>query len=88
LHSRTTGLALEDSGDAVRLLDPDGTVLDAVAFGELAPNASYSRDEVGVWHADWPPSPGLPNQPSPVSAGAHLRQRLLDSILVLGSFSR
>jgi hypothetical protein len=62
-HGRTTGVVLDDTGDAVRLLDPDGAVVEAVAFGQLAPNASYSRDEVNVWHADWPPSPGAPNQP-------------------------
>jgi hypothetical protein len=60
---RTTGIVLDDTGDAVRLLDPDGVVVDEVAFGQLAPNASYSRDEFGMWHADWPPSPGAPNQP-------------------------
>jgi hypothetical protein len=62
-HGRTTGVVLDDAGDAVRLLDPDGAVVEAVAFGQLAPNASYSRDEVNVWHTDWPPSPGAPNQP-------------------------
>jgi hypothetical protein len=62
-HGRTTGVALDDVGDMVRLLDPNGAVVDAVAFGQLAPNASYSRDDYNVWHADWPPSPGAPNQP-------------------------
>jgi hypothetical protein len=68
-HGRTTGLALDDTGDAVRLLDPDGVVVDAVVFGQLAANASYSRDDVGMWYDDWPPSPGAPNQPPAASAG-------------------
>jgi hypothetical protein len=76
-HGRTTGVALDDVGDMVRLLDPDGAVVDAVAFGQLAPNASYSRDDHNAWHADWPPSPGAPNQPPGViseqGAGSWLR---------------
>jgi hypothetical protein len=87
-YGQTTGLTLDDSGDAVRLLDPDGAVVDAVAFGELAPNASYSRDDVGTWHAHWPPSPGLPNQPPPVGAGARFGHWLLEPLLVLGLFPR
>jgi len=54
----TTGVALDDGGDQVRLLMPDGTLADAVSFGALAPNASYSRSDAGTWHSDWPPSPG------------------------------
>jgi hypothetical protein len=84
LHGRTTGLALDDTGDAVRLLDPDGVVVDAVVFGQLAPNASYSRDDVGMWHDDWPPSPGAPNQPPTASAGESLGGRLLKSVFVPG----
>jgi len=64
LHGRTTGVVLDDAGDQIRLLDAAGDVVDAVAFGQLLPNASYSRDEFGVWHDDWPPSPGSPNGPS------------------------
>jgi len=58
-----TGLTLDDTGDEVRLLTPDGAVVDSVTFGPLAPNSSLSRDEAGEWHTDWPPSPGQPNQP-------------------------
>ncbi len=70
-HGRLTGITLDDTGDAVRLLDGDGAVVDAVAFGQLAPNTSYSRDDAGTWHDDWPPSPGEPNRPpSPESLTA------------------
>jgi hypothetical protein len=62
-HGRITNIALDDTGDEVRLLNPDGEVTSAVTFGRLAPNASYSRDEIGNWHADWSPSPGAPNHP-------------------------
>jgi hypothetical protein len=58
-----TGIVLEDTGDEVRLMEPNGTVADRVAFGPLAPNSSISRDESGAWHGDWQPSPGAPNVP-------------------------
>jgi hypothetical protein len=58
-----TGLTLDDAGDEVQLIGPDGVMIDQVTFGPLPPNASYSLDDEGVWHADWPPSPGAPNMP-------------------------
>jgi hypothetical protein len=60
-HGRTTAIVLDDAGDEVRLLDPVGSVVDSVIFGQLLPNASYSRDDVGGWYDDWMPSPGGPN---------------------------
>jgi len=66
-HGRTTGIVLDDLGDQVRLLAADGKVVDVVDYGQLAPNASWCRDEAGIWHNDWPPSPGAPNQPSVVT---------------------
>lgn len=63
-YGRTTGIVLDDVGDEVRLLDPAGNVADEVAFGELSPGASYSRDDDGVWHDDRAPSPGGPTLPS------------------------
>jgi hypothetical protein len=60
---RETGLVLEDGGDEVRLVAGGGTVVDVVAFGALAPDASYSRGSPGVWHAGWPPSPYTVNLP-------------------------
>jgi hypothetical protein len=62
-HGRTTGVVLDDTRDEVRLLDSAGAVAEVVVCGQLAPNASYSRDAFGIWHADWSPSPGAPNQP-------------------------
>jgi hypothetical protein len=63
LYRQETGLTLPDIGGQLRLLQPDSTVVDVVIFGPLLPDASYSRDETNLWHADWPPSPGLPNLP-------------------------
>jgi hypothetical protein len=68
LDRATTGLTLPDMGGQLRLLQPDSTVVDVVIFGLLPPDASYSRDETGLWHPDWPPSPGTPNlAPIPTS---------------------
>jgi hypothetical protein len=63
LDQTTTGLTLADTGGQLRLLQPDSTLADTVLFGPLLPDASYSRDDTGLWHADWPPSPGAPNLP-------------------------
>jgi hypothetical protein len=64
LYEGVTGLILNDSGDTVRLIRPDGQVVEQITFGPLPPNASYARDEQDLWHADWPPSPGAPNSPA------------------------
>ena len=61
LFRQATGIALADNGAQVRLLGPDGTLADHVTLGILPSDASYSRDEGGTWHSDWPPSPGAPN---------------------------
>jgi hypothetical protein len=67
-YEGVTGLKLADNGDTVRLLRPDGQVVEQVTFGPSLPNASYARDEQGLWHTDWPPSPGAPNLPAGVRA--------------------
>jgi hypothetical protein len=64
-YRRETGIVLKDEGGEVRLLAPSGVVVDVVAFGALPADASHSRDEVGAWHPDWPPSPGALNLPPP-----------------------
>jgi hypothetical protein len=64
-YGQTTGLVLDDISDQVRLFDPDTVLVDLVTFSLLLPDTSYSRDESGSWHPDWPPSPGAPNLPPP-----------------------
>lgn len=54
---------LADSGDAVRLIGPDSTVVDSVSFGPMPADAGYSRANNGKWHSDWSPSPGAQNAP-------------------------
>jgi len=66
-----TQLALNNTGDEVRLLGPDGALLDAYAYGS-SPGAdvSWSRSGDGAefWTTDYPPSPGASNQPPPPTA--------------------
>jgi hypothetical protein len=62
LFRKTTGLALNDRGGTVRLLRPDRSVADSVTFPALDPDASFSRDDAGVWRRNLPPTPGQPNQ--------------------------
>ncbi|MDQ4077454.1 MAG: lamin tail domain-containing protein, partial [Chloroflexota bacterium] len=60
-----TGIGLNDSGDSARLLAADGTVLDELTYSSAVYDQTWSRDDAGVWHDDWSPSPGLPNVPPP-----------------------
>ena len=55
------GFSLDDAGGIVRLRDAKGRVVDTVTYPAMLPDASYSRDLIGFWHADWPPSPGESN---------------------------
>jgi len=64
LFRQQSGLPLDDGGGTLRLLGPTGVLLDSVTYTPLGPDASYSRDTEGVWHSDWPPSPGQPNLPA------------------------
>jgi hypothetical protein len=61
---KQTGIPLGDSGGVVQLIGATAEVVDSVTYGALGPDASYSRDETGAWHSDWPPSPGRVNAPS------------------------
>jgi hypothetical protein len=59
-----TGILLAESGGTVQLSGSPDEGPDSVVYVPLGPDASYSRDESGVWHSDWPPSPGRANSPS------------------------
>ena len=60
---RLSDLSLDDGGGQVRLLDPKGRLIDAVAYPELTPDVSYSRDGGSAWHGNWLPSPNKENLP-------------------------
>lgn len=63
---KTTGIGLDNAGDTVRLLRPDGSVADQHTYYTTLPDASYSRtvNGGGVWTLQYPPSPGGPNLPA------------------------
>lgn len=63
LFRTQTGFVLDDSGGKIQLLDRQAKVRDDASYPALQADASYSRDKLGVWHLDWPPSPGRPNSP-------------------------
>ena len=66
-----TGLALNNTGDEVRFLGPDGALLDAIAYDSSpGPDVSWSRagDGTGSWTTGYPPSPGASNRPPPPTA--------------------
>jgi hypothetical protein len=61
LYRQKTGIALNDGGGAIKLLASEGGVVDAVAFGEVGADASYSRDGGDAWYVSPLPSPGSAN---------------------------
>jgi hypothetical protein len=66
-HREETGILLDDGGDEAWLIQPDGVAADGALFGSLGADASYSLDDAGGWHEDWPPSPGAVNRrPGPL----------------------
>jgi hypothetical protein len=58
-----TGVALNNTGDDVRLLAPNGQVIDAFTYLEVQWDQPWSRtvDGTGGWSILYPPSPGGPN---------------------------
>jgi hypothetical protein len=58
----------------VRLLDKKGISVSRVMVPELATDASYSLDDAGQWHEDWPPSPGQVNAPPPLGGPMMLEE--------------
>jgi hypothetical protein len=63
LFRRQTGLPLNDLGGQIRLLDARGRLVESVTYKLLTPDSSQSRDAIGRWHDDYPPSPGAVNLP-------------------------
>ncbi|MFN2250622.1 MAG: lamin tail domain-containing protein [Anaerolineae bacterium] len=65
LFKKDTGLSLNNGGDAVRLLRPDGAEVDHAEYNGSDPDVSVSRlgDGTGPWTDTLPPSPGSSNTP-------------------------
>ena len=62
-----TGVALNNDGDDVRLIGPDGSIVDAFSFDATTADQAWSRsvDGSGIWTETYPPSPGAPNSGPP-----------------------
>ncbi len=68
-YLRDTGVALNNDGDQVRLIAPDGTLVDQAEYRVAEYDASYGRRDgcAGEWVLGWDPSPGQPNRlPTPL----------------------
>ncbi|OGO05064.1 MAG: hypothetical protein A2Y73_03715 [Chloroflexi bacterium RBG_13_56_8] len=65
-YRRDTKIILNNEGqDKVRLLSPEGTLLDEVSYEDAGYDVSYSRLNgcLGEWVTTLPPSPGEANHP-------------------------
>jgi uncharacterized protein YdeI (BOF family) len=73
LYRRETGLALNNDGETVSLVRPDGTVADRCTYGD-GPSYDVSLcrlpDGDGDWHGRCAPTPGGPNRALPVAGPA------------------
>lgn len=60
---KTTKLQLNNGGDSVRLLAPDGSLRDETSFAKSSPDGAIARlgDGKGPWTDTLAPSPGQPN---------------------------
>ncbi|NJN19005.1 MAG: hypothetical protein HC822_23500 [Oscillochloris sp.] len=56
---------LNNSGDSVRLIRPDGQVQDRYSYTSARPDVSFSRTSDNTWHDNDPPTPGSPNRTIP-----------------------
>ncbi|MFH2105340.1 MAG: lamin tail domain-containing protein [Parcubacteria group bacterium] len=58
-----TKLSINNSGDSVRILHPDGKVADSVTYeGKAEDGQTYARDEQGEWGWTTNPTPGKANK--------------------------
>ncbi|HNU04654.1 MAG TPA: lamin tail domain-containing protein, partial [Anaerolineae bacterium] len=62
-----SGIALNNDGDWVRLLRPDGVVVEETEYSSSRDDEAYSKtvDGGSEWTRSYPPSPGASNQPAP-----------------------
>jgi hypothetical protein len=65
LYRSITGFVMNTTGEKIMLANSQGQVMGRLSIITLNPDASYSRDNQGLWHTDWLPSPGMPNRPTP-----------------------
>ncbi len=72
LFRRTFGL--NNDGDVVRLLAPDGSLRDSYQYGHARKGGAWSRmgDGAAAWTEKYPPSPGAPNAAARLTFSGHL----------------
>ena len=72
-----SSVALNNDGDHVRLLGPDGSVIEETEYDTSDDDLAYSKLVEGssLWTDVYPPSPGLPNLPGATATPTPLRLR-------------
>ena len=70
IYQTESGVVLNDGGDTVRLLHPDGTLAAEVTYGASHDDISLSRSPEGAWYESTP-SPGAANPPEPTNTPTH-----------------
>lgn len=75
LPRQQTGLQLNNDADSVRLIRPDGTIKDQVAYGEAPEGNSYAKDGI-VWKWSSTPTPGEENKFSIAQVASEESQEL------------
>jgi len=71
IYAKDIGLSFNDSADSVRLLYPDGSVVDEVSWDTTRKDdysISRSPPGIGEWNFDWQSTPGMPNHPHAVGS--------------------
>ena len=53
---------LNNSGDTIRLLDPQGKVIESYTYKESTKAASFAKNSSGAWQLTLTPTPGSPNK--------------------------
>lgn len=53
---------LNNSGDSIRLLNPDGKIIETYSFKKTAKGVAFAKDSGGKWKATTTPTPGKPNK--------------------------
>src|SRR5205823_4347202 len=59
---------LNNDGDTVQLIRPDGVVTDSTSYSGSSADVSHGRDASGAWLDGMEPTPGAPNRRADASA--------------------
>jgi len=80
LSRKTTNITLNNSGDGLNLIQPDGKISDSVTYASAPIGQSYNRTENNWFWSDilTPGSPSAMPSPPPVEKNAENSARILD----------